>query len=563
MLLIFFVFSSSYLYYSFNVSVVKPYKVLYLDDDSVGLVWVDSVAYPYSFYNGWFSLDAVVYDLDGDGCDDIIASVHRNNDSLEAVLFAVSGLDGSVFWARHFFVNDAIAYYRGLAGSYYDSINDFIIFFFVGDKLYAVSSYGDVLWSVVLESSLFSPVLGDIDGDGDKEIVFAGLEHVYVLEPLTGDIIFSVNVSVMKCFPVIGDLDGDNSSEIVLLARNYTIITLDSNGETKWKLSLNVTNESPGVPIGFIYLVDIDFDWVLDLIGLVKIYNGVKIFYLEGVSHKLIFYSDFSWVLNSAPAILIDDDNFLFIVHDRFNFHFFDKNGLIHNSLSKENVIAISLYNSLMLVDADNDGLLELFLPDSDSYIPIIDNDNKEVIYYMISPNFFNDFSFVGDFDGDGSVELGFLGGSSVGVIDLPSGFRVYWPGRGLNDNNFNLALVDGDFDGLSDFSESVLGTNSSSPDSDGDGLPDVFEVENGLDPLDSGDASLDMDGDSLTNIREYEIGTRIFDSDTDNDGLADNIDSFPTNSLRPAEEIWIINTIALITAVVVSVMKKRRQRSM
>ncbi len=37
--------------------------------------------------------------------------------------------------------------------------------------------------------------------------------------------------------------------------------------------------------------------------------------------------------------------------------------------------------------------------------------------------------------------------------------------------------------------------------DDDDDGIPDVFETANNLDPLDSGDAVLDVDSDGLTNI--------------------------------------------------------------
>jgi hypothetical protein len=44
--------------------------------------------------------------------------------------------------------------------------------------------------------------------------------------------------------------------------------------------------------------------------------------------------------------------------------------------------------------------------------------------------------------------------------------------------------------------------------DSDGDGMPNDFEMANGLDPNNSADAILDSDGDGMTNLQEYLAGT-------------------------------------------------------
>ena len=44
--------------------------------------------------------------------------------------------------------------------------------------------------------------------------------------------------------------------------------------------------------------------------------------------------------------------------------------------------------------------------------------------------------------------------------------------------------------------------------DTDGDGLPDAWELEQGLDPLDPRDARLDTDGDGFDNLAEFAAGT-------------------------------------------------------
>jgi hypothetical protein len=67
-----------------------------------------------------------------------------------------------------------------------------------------------------------------------------------------------------------------------------------------------------------------------------------------------------------------------------------------------------------------------------------------------------------------------------------------------------------------------VLVTVAGSADADGDGLPDVYERANRLNPADPADAAQDPDGDGLTNLQEFQAGTSPFAADTDGDGLRD-----------------------------------------
>ncbi|HYK04345.1 MAG TPA: Ig-like domain-containing protein [Thermoanaerobaculia bacterium] len=78
--------------------------------------------------------------------------------------------------------------------------------------------------------------------------------------------------------------------------------------------------------------------------------------------------------------------------------------------------------------------------------------------------------------------------------------------------------------------------TVSGSSDSDGDGMPDQWELDNGFDPENPADAALDADSDGLTNAAEYGQGTNPRQVDSDGDGVTDGVEvQTGTNPIDPA----------------------------
>lgn len=76
--------------------------------------------------------------------------------------------------------------------------------------------------------------------------------------------------------------------------------------------------------------------------------------------------------------------------------------------------------------------------------------------------------------------------------------------------------------DGLTALLEYAYGTDPTRADTDGDGMPDGWEIAYGLDPLDPSDGATDADGDGISNAQEYADGTNCHLKDSDDDGMED-----------------------------------------
>jgi probable HAF family extracellular repeat protein len=87
----------------------------------------------------------------------------------------------------------------------------------------------------------------------------------------------------------------------------------------------------------------------------------------------------------------------------------------------------------------------------------------------------------------------------------LPDGWETQY---GLDPNSSADAAIDTDGDGLTNYQEYQAGTDPTMADTDGDEVPDGWEAAHGYDPRGAADAQLDEDGDGLTTLQEYQNGT-------------------------------------------------------
>ncbi|MDB4354049.1 hypothetical protein N9Z02_01965, partial [Akkermansiaceae bacterium] len=105
---------------------------------------------------------------------------------------------------------------------------------------------------------------------------------------------------------------------------------------------------------------------------------------------------------------------------------------------------------------------------------------------------------------------------------------------NGPTDTGTDPLSKDSDGDGLDDniedgsgtfVSATMTGSDPNSTDSDLDTMPDIYEVNNMLDP-NVDDGALDADSDLVTNLTEFTNGTDPNDTDSDDDTLTDNVET-------------------------------------
>ncbi|MGC9779912.1 MAG: hypothetical protein HZR80_11765 [Candidatus Heimdallarchaeota archaeon] len=174
----------------------------------------------------------------------------------------------------------------------------------------------------------------------------------------------------------------------------------------------------------------------------------------------------------------------------------------------------IKTYRQYVITGAQDEGL-RLFALDSDSDL-ITDADELEI--WGTDPY---------DEDTDGDL--------------IPDGFEAY---NQLDPLDSSDKWEDPDQDDLTNFGEYIQkfnkdfggSTDPQNPDTDFDLMPDGWEVENDINPLEQ-NADKDYDFDYLTNYEEYLFGTDPQNPDTDGDGAKDGIEIlYNTDPLNPKD---------------------------
>jgi outer membrane protein assembly factor BamB len=298
-----------------------------------------------------------------------------------------------------------------------------------------------------------SPVVFDVDHDGDDDIIFGSATGMVVALDEAKKIVWEKKVGApVTCSPSLADLDGDGKSECLVLNNKGLLLCLDaSTGETKWDFKLpGEVDWGHTTPV----IGDINNDSMQDIIVTDKKGNvvcldregqtiwtkndghgsiwcpaigdldgdGMLEILIAGTKRPLTCYKHDGTVLwaidgdkgGSSPNIAdLNSDGkpeILFSIENEFQV--LDNTG----KLIWIRNLGANVDSGVAVVDLDNDGRPEILIPDLESSLHVLDAEGNLKWTGSIK-NRCRRNPAVADVNGDGKFEV--IVGSYGGFIDV------------------------------------------------------------------------------------------------------------------------------------------------
>ena len=304
------------------------------------------------------------------------------------------------------------------------------------DALYGYNSFGEEISGFPFQSSdrvRSSPAIGDVDNDGQMEIVFGNNGgKLYVLNhDGTQQLAYTI-LGIIEGAPALVDVDGDQDLEIVFT-------TTTTSGGQLYVIHHNGTTMS-GFPkeLGSMWgagpaVHDIDNDGLYDVVC--ATYNKeVYAIEVNGGSVKSGFPFTASGRFSTPPTIVdVDSDGDYEIVVGSNNGELY----VLHHdgTIFLEYNTGDDIRGGISVCDLNNDGQLDLLFGGYDDKIHVLDPVVNQVLPGWPVDLGFNSLSepLIADLDGDGQVEV--LAARKTGMI-------FAYEDDGSMMNNFPISIA-------------------------------------------------------------------------------------------------------------------------
>lgn len=486
-----------------SLSLYQPVSSKSLDDDFFGREYIET---------SWVRIIGkeivgapLLADLDRDGLIEVlIATSHY--------LFCIN-FDGSLRWQAY--LKTSLTGKIIIADLSEDGKPDILT---TGKtSIICLNSQGLKRWEYIFDYEIdeYTPFVFDINGDNHLEILIS------VAKTTSQPFLLNHNGEFIKKFdiemdysgfwthviggaPTVADLDCDNNLEIIMIGNDYKLHCISMDGEQEWIAEPILRGDA------LFSVADLDKDNSLEIcIG-----TAIKLYCFndEGEiewSYQQIHQNNRSNLMDYNPCIAdINNDGSLEIVSSSYDWETGRGQIFCLDAEGKElwNFNSTFSVGSPSLVDIDNDNKLETLFSEDGKHFVVLNHLGQIMLYRDLNSMDENP-PLIADIDKDNNLEV---------IVARPVQKDLYcfeltestnstssWWTYGGSYMHHGRPDSDGDF--LDDLiEENYYHTNPYSNDSDGDQLPDYWEIEYRLDPLESS-AKQDPDGDGFSNLIEYQ----------------------------------------------------------
>jgi len=264
----------------------------------------------------------------------------------------------------------------------------------------AFSAKGRELWRLNVGDALKIPALANLNGDSKLELVVGGNKALYAVsnkgkllwqQPLAGQALYS---------PAVGDLNGDGTEEVIVFSRTDdrgTMCAFDGKGKVLWKT--NVSRESDWCPV----IADMDGAGKPQIIAQMVDVRKLGIYNAHGKLVRTI--NTTGRTLQTPVPVFLDDDNRLDLLSD---FDLSYKLWAIANdghplwSYTPHSYTLggakIKGGGTLLVADINGDGFLEIVGGDDETWLNAIRTDTACKPWQIVSGQFHGDARHTGNY---------------------------------------------------------------------------------------------------------------------------------------------------------------------